>query len=819
MTPSWLTSAEAQQLLTQHGPNEIGAGYKQPLWLKFLWYFKNPLVLILIVSAILSGSTGEYKNAIIIMLVVVLSTVLDFYQEYQSGKAIETIMQRLESTVTVIRDGKEQEILTRLVVPGDIVRLSSGNILPADGIVIQSDDVFVNESALTGESFPVEKSADGDDKQKKLFGGTNILSGAGLYQVTMTGAGTEYGKIAGKVAQEDQPTAFQNGTKEFGYLIMKAIVVVVLVILLINAINGKDFLQSIVFALAIAVGITPELLPMIMSITMARWSIQMAKKGALVKKLNAIPDFGSMDILCTDKTGTLTEDRITLVKHLDVLGNDAEYVLDQAYINCFFETGIKNVMDSAVLAYKDLVLDGVKRIDEIPYDFFRKRSSIIYTKDSAYHLVIKGAPEKVFSICTQYRQADTVVALDDATRQQVQHLYDDLSSQWFRVIAIAHKHVDAKDNYEADDETDMTLVWLLAFFDPPKESSKSTIAAMKDYGIQVKILTGDSALVTKKVCEDMGIEISGIISGDEFDMATLNEAAFIPKVLKSTIFARLSPSQKEYIIWLLRKQGLVVGYLGDGINDAPSLKAADIGISVSNAVDVAKQSADIVLVDKGLQQLLDGVIEGRKTFGNTMKYMMMGVSSNFGNMFSMIGAALFLPFFPLLPAQILLNNLLYDISQITIPTDSVDEEYSRKPKHRNIWFIKKFMLVFGPISSLFDFLTFFVLYGVFHLSASQFQTGWFIESLATQIFVIYIVRTRKIPFLQSSPSKYLLMSTISIVAIGCAIALTKVGEFAGFSVLPLQVLLAIAGIVILYLIVVEWAKRIFYKTLSAKEDV
>lgn len=816
---NWLTTAQAEQLLKEHGTNEVWNNRKQSLLLKFLSYFKNPLVLILIVSAILSGTTGEYKNAIIIMLVVLLSTILDFWQEYQSGKAIETIMSRLESKVTVTRDGKDIEILTKYIVPGDIVRLSSGNILPADGIIVQSDDIFVNESALTGESFPVEKSANGDDKQKKLFGGTNILSGAGLYQITVTGAATEYGKIAGKVAQEDQPTAFQNGTKAFWYMIMKAIVVVVFIILLINALNHKDFLQSIVFALAIAVGITPELLPMIMSITMAKWSIQMAKKWALVKKLNAIPDFWSMDILCTDKTGTLTEDRITLVKHLDVLWNDAEYVLDQAYINCFFETGIKNVMDSAVLSYKELVLDGIERIDEIPYDFFRKRSSIIYTKDNKYHLTMKWAPEKVFSICTEYKDGENIKPLTPDILKQIQTSYDNLSAQGFRVIAIAHKNVIQESNYEANEEQNMTLVWLLAFFDPPKESSKSTIAAMKDYGINVKILTGDSALVTKKVCEDMGIEVTGIISGDDFDIATVSEAEFTKKVIQATICARLSPSQKEYIIWLLRKQWLVVGYLGDGINDAPSLKAADIGISVSNAVDVAKQSADIVLVDKWLQQLLDGVIEWRKTFWNTMKYMMMGVSSNFGNMFSMIWAAIFLPFFPMLPAQILVNNLLYDFSQITIPSDSVDEEYSRKPKHRNMGFIRKFMLIFGPISSLFDFATFFMLYKVFDLTASQFQTGWFLESLATQIFVIYIIRTRKTPFLQSSPSKYLLMSTLGIVIIGSIIALSPLWWYVWFSPLPWVVLASIWGIILSYLIVVEIAKRIFYKTLSHQDDV
>jgi P-type Mg2+ transporter len=816
---NWLTTKQAEQLLKEHGTNEIWSNRKQSLFLKFLSYFKNPLVLILIISAILSGTTGEYKNAIIIMLVVFLSTILDFWQEYQSGKAIESITSRLESKVTVIRDGKEIEILTRYIVPGDIVRLSSGNILPADGVIIQSDDIFVNESALTGESFPVEKSASWDDKQKKLFWGTNILSGAGLYQITITGTETEYGKIAGKVSQEDQPTAFQNGTKAFWYMIMKAIVVVVFIILLINALNHKDFLQSIVFALAIAVGITPELLPMIMSITMAKWSIQMAKKWALVKKLNAIPDFWSMDILCTDKTGTLTEDRITLVKHLDVLWNEAEYVLDQAYINCFFETGIKNVMDSAVLAYKELVLDNIERIDEIPYDFFRKRSSIIYKKDNNYYLTMKGAPEKVFSICTEYKDWEKIKLLTPEILKQAQTNYDKLSSQWFRVIAIAHKNIEQQSNYEADTEQNMILVWLLAFFDPPKESSKSAIAAMKDYGINVKILTGDSALVTKKVCEDMDIEVTGIISGDDFDIATVSEVEFIKRITKANICARLSPSQKEYIIWLLRKQWLVVGYLGDGINDAPSLKAADIGISVSNAVDVAKQSADIVLVDKWLQQLLDGVIEWRKTFWNTMKYMMMGVSSNFGNMFSMIGAAIFLPFFPMLPAQILVNNLLYDFSQITIPSDSVDEEYSRKPKHRNMGFIRKFMLIFGPISSLFDFATFFMLYKVFNLTASQFQTGWFLESLATQIFVIYIIRTRKIPFLQSSPSKYLLMSTLGIVVIGSIIALSPLGWYIWFSPLPWIVLASIWAIIVSYLIIVEITKRIFYKTLSQQEDV
>ena len=545
----------------------------------------------------------------------------------------------------------------------------------------------------------------------------------------------------------------------------------------------------------------------------------MAKKGVLVKRLNAIPDFGSMDILCTDKTGTLTQDRITLVKHLNVFGTDSPKVLRQAYINGSLETGIKSILDKAILEFKDIDIKGIKKIDEIPYDFMRKRSSVIYEEKKKRRLVTKGAPEEIFKICTTYEINDKHKRLTPLMLKKIQKLYDGLSNDGLRVLAIATREIkDKKSTYPKTEEKDLTLIGFTAFYDPPKVSAKETIAAMREYGIEVKILTGDSPLVTKKICSDLGLDIKGILVGEDLDFDKMNDKTIASKAADNTIFARFSPIQKNRIISALKKDGYVVGYLGDGINDAPSLKTADVAISVSNAVDVAKEAADIILVNKGLKELMEGVIEGRKTFGNTMKYLMMGLSSNFGNMFSMVGAVIYLPFFPMLPGQILLNNLLYDTSQLTIPTDNVDVEYLRKPRHWDMRFIKYFMVIFGLISSVFDILTFILLFGFFGLKNSIFQSGWFIESLLTQTLVIYIIRTRKIPFLQSRPSKYLLATTLLIISLGIMIISTKIGHFFGFGDLPWTALIYIFVLVLIYLLIVEIAKQIFYRLLRTRDD-
>jgi len=620
----------------------------------------------------------------------------------------------------------------------------------------------------------------------------------------------------GKQAPETV-NAFSAGINKFGYLIVRIITIIVFIIFLINALMHKGVLNSFLFALSVAVGVTPELLPIIMSINMAKGATKMAKEGVLVKRLNSIPTFGSLDILCTDKTGTLTQDRITLVKHIDVFGRDSDTVLQAAYANGYFETGIKSVLDKAILDYKKLPMDGYSKTEELPYDFNRKRSSIIYAKDGRLTMITKGAPEEVFKISREYLDAGMAKPLTPAILDKIKAVYDGLSGDGLRVLAIAAKDIKVQqERYSVTEENGLILTGFMAFYDPPKAEAKATLISMKKHGVAIKILTGDSPIITRKICADLDLPVTGIVTGEDLDLNKLSDEAIYQKTKDATICARLSPSQKEKIIIELKRHGSVVGYLGDGINDAPSLKAADVGISVNNAVDVAKETADIILMKKGLKELMDGVIAGRRTFGNTMKYLMMVLSSNFGNMFSMIGASLFLPFFPMTAGQILLNNFMYDASQLSLPSDNIDVEYLKKPKHWDIKFIQKFMLVFGPISSIFDFLSFYLLFSVFRLAAPAFQAGWFIESLATQTLVVYIIRTRKIPFLQSRPNRYLVATTLGVVALGLILIQPGIGQFFGFAPLPWLPLLAMAGLVVVYLATVEIAKQIFYRTASAE---
>jgi Mg2+-importing ATPase len=807
-----ISAAEAQKRLATYGPNDISRKKNISGFLKFLSYFKNPLVLLLLFASVISVLTGEYTSSAVIFSMVLLSVVLNYYQEHKSSKAAEQIAKQLSLRTIVMRDGKQIDVLAKEVVPGDIVILSAGAIIPADGLLIDSDDFFVNESVLTGESFPVEKSIRLANSQW-LLSGTSAVSGLARLLVVKTGRETEYGQIADTLISQEAPQAFEIGVKKFGILVIKIIVFIVAIIFLVNAIKHQNLLDSLIFSIAVAVGVTPELLPMIMSVNMSQGAIKMARKGVIVKRLSAIPDFGSMDVLCTDKTGTLTEDKITVVKHLNVYGEDDDDVFRLAYINGFFETGIKSILDKAIMDFKKLEVSDYKKVDEIPYDFVRRCSTIVCDIDGQRQMITKGAPEELFKICNSYHKSGQAIKTDPDESKRFQEVYDDLSRQGFRVLAIAYRFIklDSQKNYEKDAEADMVLSGFIAFYDPPKKSVKETVDFMEKHGVTMKLLTGDSALVAQKVYEDLNIKVTGVISGEDFDINILSNEAIVKAAKENNIFARFSPMQKERIISALRSAGLVVGYLGDGINDAPSLKTADVGISVDNAVDVAKETADIILMKKGLQELMEGVLEGRKTFGNTMKYLMMGLSSNFGNMFSMIYASIFLPFFPMLPGQILVNNFLYDLSQTTIPSDNVDNEYLKKPKQWDIKFIRIFTIVFGPISSVFDILTFILLYNVFHFNQIIFHTGWFIESLATQTFVIYVIRTRKIPFLQSSPSKWVLFSTIGAVMMGLIFTLPFIGNFLGFTFLPWYILLIILGYVVVYLLLTEWIKRIFYK--------
>jgi len=812
--PQGLSTNEAIKRSHLFGYNQIAKAKKINPVIQFFTYFKNPLILILMVAAVISGLTGQVRSMGIILSMILLSIVLNFYQERKSSRAAEKIARRVAIRTEVIRDGKKQELETKYLVPGDIVELSAGDIVPADGKIISATDFFLNESSLTGESLPVEKFV---DQNNAIFSGTNVISGFGRFLVTTIALNTEFGQIAQKIFKPEPENAFEKGIRGFGFLIIRVIIFIVAIIFLVNAFMHKGVLNSFLFALAVAVGVTPELLPMIMSVNMAKGAMKMAKNGVLVKRLNSIPTFGSLDILCTDKTGTLTEDKITVIKHVDVFGADSRPVLEQAYLNGYFETGIKSILDQAILSHEEIPLAGAQKMEELPYDFNRKRSSIIYERDGKLTMTTKGAPEEIFKISANYFDGDKIKALTPEVLKQAKETYDNLSNDGLRILAIATKEVaEKKEQYAMSEENGLTLCGFMAFYDPPKADVKETLVFMREHGVEIKILTGDGPLVTKKICHDLNLEIKGIVTGEELDLNRLTDEEIYKKTRSATICARLSPSQKEKIIMELKRHGLTVGYLGDGINDAPSLKTADVGISVDNAVDVAKETADIILLKKGLKELMEGVLEGRKTFGNTMKYLLMGLSSNFGNMFSMIGASLFLPFFPMTAGQILLNNFIYDASQLSIPTDNVDPEYLRKPKHWDIGFIKKFMIVFGPISSLFDFATFYVLYGVFSFGAATFQAGWFVESLATQIFVIYVIRTQKIPFIQSRPSKYLLMTTLAAVLLGWFLTLRGIGFLFGFQPLPWPALLIIFGLVVVYLFVVEGAKQIFYKRMTVK---
>lgn len=813
-----ISDHEAKQRLAQYGFNVISEKKELGIVLEFLSHFKNPLVLILLGAASISAYLGEIKNLIVIAVMVLASVILDFVEEHSAGNAAKKLKEKVSATATVIRDGKEKEIKAAEVCAGDIIFLSSGDLVPADARVIEADDFFINQSALTGESFPREKTSESSAKEKDadreynnvVFLGSSVVSGTAKAAVFQIGQATEFGKIAQSILKKEEKSDFEMGIDKFGFFVMKVILALVLSIFLLNSLVKKDILESFIFAVAIAVGVTPELLPVIMSITMARGSQKMSKVGVIVKKLSSIPNFGSMDVLCTDKTGTLTEDKIELVTYTDIFGKHNENVFLHTYLNSVYQTGVKNPLDKAVLEYKHAAVSQYKKTEEIPFDFVRKMMSIAVIGPEGRILITKGAPEAVIAKCDHFWKDSEKKPLTDESRKTALTHYEKLSADGYRVLAVATKsNLPAKNQYSLSDENHLELMGFVAFLDPAKKDVSNVLHQIQTHGIEIKIITGDNELVTQKICRDVGLEIKGTMLGSE--IKSLTDDALSIRAEKTTIFARFSPDEKSRVIAALRSKGHVVGYLGDGINDAPSLKAADVGISVNNAVDIAKESADIILSHKHLKPIIEGIIEGRKAFGNTMKYIMMGLSSNFGNMFSVLGAIFYLPFLPMLPVQILLNNFIYDFSQITIPSDKVDDDWVRKPKKWDMNFVKKFMYIFGPISSMFDFLTFFMLFSVFHLSESAFQTGWFIESLATQTLVIHIIRTNRIPFLQSRASKFLMASTLIATIIGWVIPFTALGKLFKFSPLPWYVMLSIAGLVIVYFILVEAVKRIYYR--------
>lgn len=803
-SPEGLSQGEVAQRLKDFGANLIARELK-PTILKELWRNAvNPLNGLLLALAVASYLLGDLRAAIVITTMVLLAILTSFIQEHRSNEAASKLRAMVHTSASVKRragQGQSEfaEIPMEQLVPGDIVRLSAGDMIPADLRLLEAKDLFINQSTLTGEAMPVEKfahintevSANLFDLPNICFMGANVVSGYGVGVLLRTGPHTFFGQLAKDIAGQRAPTAFDLGINRFTWLMMGFIGVMVPAVFLINGITKHNWVEALFFAVAVAVGLTPEMLPMIVTVNLAKGAMGMSRKKVIVKRLNAIQNFGAMDILCTDKTGTLTQDQIILKRHLDINGDESELVLQYAYLNSHFQSGLKNLLDNAILSHVELdqslgIATGYTKQDEIPFDFTRRRLSVIVTRSDGKHVLIcKGAVEEIFAVCKDYIVDGKLGLLDKTHLENAQKLTFDLNSDGFRVVAIAYKEIDqTKSAYSVSDESSLTLLGYIAFLDPPKESARAAIAALASKGVQVKVLTGDNEVITRKICRDVNLEPGEILLGSK--IAEMSDAQLAVIAERTTVFAKLTPSQKERIVNALHATGHVVGFMGDGINDSPALKVADVGISVDTAVDIAKESADIILLEKSLMVLQEGVTEGRKVFANINKYIKMGASSNFGNMFSVLGASIFLPFLPMAPIQVLTNNLLYDFSQTTIPTDNVDEEYLAQPRKWDVSNIFKFMVFIGPVSSIFDYATFGLMLYVFHAwsNPSLFQTGWFVESLLTQTLIIHIIRTTKLPFIESHASPALIATTLIICSIGIALPFTWFGSQLGFQPLP-----------------------------------
>jgi len=807
-----LTQNEAQQRLLEGGPNEPVMHRRGHGMRHMLAFATNPLVVMLLLASVVSGILHDVTNAVIIALMVLLSVVLNFVQTYRSQQAAERLREAVVPMATVLREGHWIDIPRRDLVPGDVIRLAAGDRVSADARLLTSRDLHVQQAALTGESMPAEKDA-GDlsaappqpaEARNMVFLGTSVVSGTAQALVVATGPATAFGDIAAHLSAPPPETEFERGTRQFALLIMRTVLFLVLFVVLASLALHHPPLESLLFAVALAVGLTPEFLPMIMGVTLAQGAVHMARHKVIVKHLAAIEDFGSMDVLCSDKTGTLTTGEMVLDRCLDPLGRPAERPFLLAVLNSLYETGIRSPLDTAILAASPPDTQAYAKVDEIPFDFERRRLSIVVESPGGRLLIAKGAPESILQGATAYEVAGTSTPLDPPTRAQCQAVYQDLSAKGYRVLGVAYRPVPVQPGYTVADEHDLILTGFLAFLDPPMAGVREALQALHRDGVTVKILTGDNELVTQHVCTQVGLDGRQILLGDE--VTQLSDTALAAVAERTTVFARVSPAQKNRIILALKSRNHVVGFLGDGINDAPSLHTADVGISVANGVDVAKDAADILLRERTLAVLHNGIIEGRKAFANVMKYLLMGTSSNFGNMFSMAGAVLFLPFLPMLPLQILLNNFLYDLAQVTIPTDNVDPSFVRTPQRWDIRVIRNFMLGIGPISSLYDFLTFGILLWVFHASEALFHTGWFVESLATQTLVLFVIRTAGSPW-RSRPSLALTTTTVLMVLIGLGLPFTPLAPVLGFVPLPGTYFLFLAGATLTYLVLVELVKR------------
>ncbi|MFZ2385242.1 MAG: magnesium-translocating P-type ATPase [Candidatus Omnitrophota bacterium] len=813
-----LSEQQVLDRLQEYGLNEPARKKKRTVLIQILSKFINPLVIVLLIIGAFSLFFGEKISALLVALMAVMSVLLSFIQEYRAGKEADRLSEMVRATATVYRNGRPKEIKIRELVPGDLVDLFAGDMIPADLRIISCKDLFINQASLTGESFPIEKTSgvaagkgnSASELNNIVFMGSSVVSGTALGVVFKTGISTKFGEMSRRLATMRVETSFDKGVHSFTWLMIRAMFFMVMFIFAVNALRRGSFIESLLFSLGVAVGLTPEMLPMIVAINLSKGAIAMSKKDVIVKRLNSIQNFGAMDIICTDKTGTLTMDKIVLEKHCDVVRKEDDGVLRFAYINSYYQTGLKNLLDRAILKHGKLLVRQYRKVDEVPFDFSRRIMSVVVEIDGIHRLISKGAPEEIFKRCSRYELDGELMEMDPLILSDLKEEYDNLSADGFRVLAIAHKDIpERKEAYSRDDEKDMILAGYVAFLDPPKPSARRAIIALKKLGVDFKVLTGDNEMVTKKICSEVGLDVHGLVTGDQVDKADDTQLQSLVKT--TNVFARLSPLQKERIITALHKNKHIVGYLGDGINDAPALKASDVGISVNNAVDIAKESADIILLKKSLMVLEDGVIEGRRTFGNIVKYIKMGSSSNFGNMLSMTGGSLFLPFLPMLPIQILLNNFLYDLSQVAIPTDEVDKEYLRQPRPWRVDYIKKFMLIIGPISSIYDFLTYGVMLFIFHADARLFHTGWFIESLCTQTLVIYVIRTGKIPFVESRPSALLVLTSIVIITAGIIIPFTPLAGPFGFTAPPPAYFAVLFVMVLTYLLLVQVVKTWFIK--------
>ena len=822
-TPDGLSTTEAQERLQQVGPNVLKPRRHDTALRSFIAQFTSPLVLILIFAAIISAIAGEWTDAIIVIIIVLASAMLGFIQEYSASNAVEKLRAQVTIKANVLRDGKVQSIPAEEVVPGDIVQLSAGSLIPADGIVLEARDFFVNQAVLTGETFPVEKKAGPveanagmPERVNTVFMGTSVRSGSARALIVQTGSRTAFGQIADRLTLRPPETEFERGIRRFGYLLTQIMTVLVLIVFAINVILHKPPIDSFLFAIALAVGIAPELLPAIMSVTLSKGAQSMAKQGVIVRQLNAIENLGSMDTLCTDKTGTLTVGVVQLDGALDVNGQPSDEVMSYAYLNAAFQTGLANPLDEAILAQPHPDTTGMDKLEEIPYDFVRKRLSVVVDSDPGTEikplLITKGALDNILTICTRVQIDGSVAPLDRKRHQEIDARYAEWSAQGYRVLGVAMRDVPRQAIYTVDsDECDMIFAGFLLFFDPLKPDAKDTLDRLAQLGVQTKIITGDNRLVARHVAELIGLSADSILPAS--DMNELHDEALWNVAERTSIFAEVDPNQKERIILALRKMGHVVGYMGDGINDAPALHAADIGISVDQAVDVAKEAADFVLLQRDLGVLRAGIEEGRRTFANTLKYIFTTTSANFGNMLSMAGASLFLPFLPLLPKQILLNNFLSDLPAFGIASDNVDEDMVTRPHRWNIRFIRDFMIIFGLVSSVFDYATFGLLLFVVHATEQQFQTGWFVESLLTELVIALVVRTRRLFFL-SRPGKFLWISTLIVSLATLVLPYTRFGQLFGLIPLPAWVMASLVVFTGLYVVAAEIAKKFFYKRIA-----